>query len=71
MTNAAVMVSDAAHPERQGQALGTLQSVQVLSGMCVGILGGLLAALKPQLPLLAGAVMATFCAFTLLRRKYD
>lgn len=70
MTNAAVMVSDAAHPERQGQALGTLQSVQVLSGMCVGILGGLLAALKPQFPLLAGAVMATFCAFTLLRRRY-
>jgi DHA1 family tetracycline resistance protein-like MFS transporter len=68
MTNAAVMVSDAAHEERQGQALGTLQSVQVFAGMSVGIIGGLLAAVKPNLPLLAGAVMSAVCGFLLLRK---
>jgi MFS transporter, DHA1 family, tetracycline resistance protein len=69
MTNAAVMVSDAAHETRQGQALGLLQSIQVLAGMTVGIIGGLLAALKPDLPFWAGAAMAAFCSYLLLRRK--
>ena len=39
MTNAAVMVSDAADGRMQGQALGMMQSIQVLAGMCVGIMG--------------------------------
>ena len=58
MTNAAVMVSDAADDRMQGQALGTMQSIQVSAGMCVGILGGLLGALQPGLPLIAGALMS-------------
>ncbi len=70
MTNAAVMVSDAAHETRQGQALGSLQSVQVMAGMFVGIIGGLLAALNPSLPLIAGAITAGLCSFVLLRRKH-
>ncbi len=69
MTNAAVMVSDAADDNRQGEALGTMQSIQVLAGMAVGFIGGLLAALLPALPLLAGAVMAAVCGYLLMRRK--
>jgi MFS family permease len=69
MTNAAVMVSDAAHEARQGHALGTLQSIQVLAGMSVGVVGGLLAALRPDLPLLAGGAAAAVCCYLLLRRK--
>jgi len=69
MTNAAVMVSDAADDNRQGEALGTMQSIQVLAGMAVGIIGGLLAALQPSLPLLAGAAMAAICGYLLLKRN--
>ncbi len=71
MTNAAVMVSDAADDRMQGQALGTMQSIQVLAGMCVGVIGGLLAAVKPELPLIAGGIMAAVCGYLLIkRRKY-
>ena len=69
MTNAAVMVSDAADDRKQGQALGTMQSVQVLAGMCVGVIGGLLAAIRPGLPLLAGGLMSAVCGYLLIRRK--
>jgi len=69
MTNAAVMVSDAADDRSQGQALGTMQSIQVLAGMFVGVIGGLLGALKPGLPLIAGAVMSAVCGYLLIRRK--
>jgi MFS family permease len=69
MTNAAVMVSDAADDRMQGQALGTMQSIQVLAGMCVGVIGGLLGALKPGFPLLAGAVMAAVCGYLLIMRR--
>jgi MFS family permease len=67
MTNAAVMVSDAAGEHLQGQAMGTLQSVQVSAGMLVGVLGGLMAALNPGLPLIAGAMMAGVGGYLLLR----
>jgi MFS family permease len=69
MTNAAVMVSDAADDRMQGQALGTMQSIQVSAGMCVGILGGLLGALQPGLPLIAGALMSALCGYLLIRKK--
>jgi predicted MFS family arabinose efflux permease len=69
MTKAAVMVSDAADDRSQGQALGTMQSTQVLAGMFVGVIGGLLGALKPGLPLIAGAVMSAICGYLLIRRK--
>lgn len=69
MTNAAVMVSDAADATVQGQALGTLQSIQVMSGMFVGVIGGLLAALRPDLPLWVGAAMAGLCGYLLWRKK--
>jgi len=70
MTNGAVMVSDAADDRMQGQALGTMQSIQVLAGMFVGLIGGLLGALKPGLPLIAGAVMSAVCGYLLIRRKH-
>jgi LPXTG-motif cell wall-anchored protein len=69
MTNAAVMVSDAADDRMQGQALGTMQSVQVLAGMFVGIIGGLFGALNPGLPLIAGAIMSAVCGYLLIRRR--
>lgn len=69
MTNAAVMVSDAADDRSQGQALGTMQSIQVLAGMFVGVIGGLLGALRPGLPLIAGAIMSAICGYLLIRRK--
>jgi MFS family permease len=69
MTNAAVMVSDAADDRMQGQALGTMQAIQVLAGMCVGIIGGLLAAVRPELPLVAGGLMAAVCGYLLIRRR--
>jgi MFS family permease len=69
MTNGAVMVSDAADDDRQGEALGTMQSIQVLAGMSVGIIGGLLAALQPALPLVAGAGMTAICGYLLLKRR--
>jgi len=69
MTNAAVMVSDAADDRMQGQALGTMQSIQVSAGMCVGILGGLLGALTPGLPLIAGAIMSAVCGYLLIRGR--
>ncbi|HEX2580123.1 MAG TPA: hypothetical protein VHK67_06965, partial [Rhabdochlamydiaceae bacterium] len=69
--NGAVMVSDAADDRMQGQALGTMQSIQVLAGMFVGVIGGLLGALKPGLPLIAGAVMSAVCGYLLIgREKY-
>jgi MFS family permease len=69
MTNAAVMVSDAADEKMQGQALGMMQSIQVLAGMCVGIVGGLLGAVKPGLPLIAGAVMSAVCGYLLIKER--
>ncbi len=71
MTNAAVMVSNGAQDHLQGQALGVLQSVQVFAGMCVGVIGGILAGWIPELPLLVGAVVAVLGGVYLIRKKYD
>jgi len=71
MTNAAVMVSDAADERMQGQALGTMQSIQVSAGMCVGVTGGLLGAVGSSLPLIAGALMSAICGYLLIKwRKH-
>lgn len=68
MTHAAVMVSNGTEDELQGQALGLLQSVQVFAGMSVGIIGGILAGWKPELPLVCGALVA-ISGGLFLRRK--
>jgi MFS transporter, DHA1 family, tetracycline resistance protein len=70
MTNAAVMVSNGAEGHLQGQALGALQSVQVFAGMCVGVIGGILAGWIPHLPLVVGAVVAIVGGIYLIRKKY-
>ncbi len=67
MTNAAVMVSNGAEDHLQGQALGVLQSVQVFAGMCVGVIGGILAGWIPYLPLIVGAIFAVFGGAYLFR----
>jgi MFS transporter, DHA1 family, tetracycline resistance protein len=65
MTNAAVMVSNAVDGEFQGQAMGNLQSIQVSAEVITGIMGGLIAAHVPALPLLIGAGMAVVCSLIL------
>lgn len=69
MTNAAVMVSQAAEAELQGQAMGSLQSIQVTAEVLTAAVGGFLAGTIPQLPLWIGAVMAWICTLILTRRK--
>ena len=71
MTHAAVMVSNGAGDGMQGQALGVLQSVQVFAAMCVGVIGGILAALQPELPLMMGAAVAISGGLFLRRRSHD
>lgn len=71
MTNSAVMVSNAAEADLQGQTMGNLQAVQVLAEVVVGIGGGLIAASHTALPLYMGGVMALCCTGLLFRRKRD
>lgn len=70
MTHAAVMVSNGVGDGVQGQALGVLQSVQVLAAMSVGVVGGILAALEPTLPLVMGAAVAIIGGLFLRRRSH-
>jgi len=72
ITNGAVMISDAADQAHHGQAMGNLQSIQVLAEILTGIVGGMVAAVAPKLPLFLGAAMGFICAlilFFLLRKK--
>ncbi|HSW86794.1 MAG TPA: MFS transporter [Rhabdochlamydiaceae bacterium] len=72
MTNASVMVSNVVDGEFQGQAMGSLQSVQVLAEVLTGILGGLIAANVPALPMFIGASMAVICSLILfVSRQYS
>ncbi len=73
-TNASLLISNAASPQIQGQALGTLTSVQVLAEFVTGLSGGPLAAFAVTLPLYVGAAMAVVCSLILfyqIRRCSD
>jgi hypothetical protein len=72
ITNGAVMISDTADHAHHGQAMGNLQSIQVLAEILTGIVGGMLAASAPGLPLFVGAAMGSACALVLfyLLRKH-
>ncbi|NNM43571.1 MAG: MFS transporter [Chlamydiae bacterium] len=61
MTNGSVLVSDMAHGDSQGEAMGSLQAVQVSAEILTGIGGGLVAASFPFLPLCIGAAMSVIC----------
>jgi DHA1 family tetracycline resistance protein-like MFS transporter len=65
ITNGALLISNAAAEQLQGQAMGTLTSVQVLAEIFTGLAGGPLAAFAMTLPLYIGAAMAIVCSFIL------
>ncbi len=72
ITNGSLLISNATSLDFQGQALGTLTSIQVLAEVVTGCLGGLIAAEMRLLPLLIGAAMSCVCAIILFlhnRRK--
>ncbi len=65
ITNGSLLISNASSQNFQGQAMGTLTSVQVLAEFITGIAGGPLAAYTMKLPLYIGAIMAVVCGFFL------
>lgn len=72
LTNGALLISDTASQQFQGQALGTLTSVQVLAEIFTGLAGGPMASRAVTIPLYLGAAMAIVGGFVLLRgMKYD
>ena len=70
ITNGSLVISNEASKEFQGQALGTLTSVQVLAEFLTGIFGGVFfAAQTMALPLYIGALMSIVCGTVLLIRS--
>ncbi len=67
ITYGALLISDRAPKAFQGQALGTLTSVQVLAGTLTAIVGGVLASIDIEWPLYLGAAMTTLCGFLLIK----
>lgn len=74
ITNGSLLISNTASQHFQGQAMGTLTSVQVSAEFLTGIAGGPLAAYTMALPLYIGAAMSIVCGMILLnairREKY-
>lgn len=66
ITNGAVLISNTASEHFQGQAMGTLTSVQVLAEFLTGLAGGFMAASTVKLPLYVGSAMAIVCGLILL-----
>ena len=67
ITNGALLISNTVSQEFQGQALGTLTSVQVLAEIFTGLAGGPLAAFTMTLPLYIGGAMTILCGLILFR----
>jgi DHA1 family tetracycline resistance protein-like MFS transporter len=65
ITNGALLISNTASEQLQGQVMGTLTSVQVLAEMITGLAGGPLAAYTMAFPLYIGASMAIVCSLIL------
>jgi len=65
ITNGALLISNAASEDLQGQALGILTSVQVLAEIITGLAGGPLAAYTMAFPIYIGACMAIVCSLIL------
>jgi DHA1 family tetracycline resistance protein-like MFS transporter len=66
ITNGSLLISNEAAQQFQGQAMGTLTSVQVLAEIFTGLAGGPLAAYTMSLPLYLGAGMSIVGGFILL-----
>ena len=71
ITNGALLISNTASHQFQGQAMGTLTSVQVLAEVVTGLAGGPLAAYTLNLPLYLGASMAVVCSLLLFRSMHN
>lgn len=69
ITNGSLLISNATAAGFQGQAMGTLTSVQVLAEALTGICGGMIASEQAGLPLILGAVMSVLCSLLLLVNK--
>lgn len=69
ITNGSLIISNATSGELQGQALGTLTSVQVLAEALTGIFGGMFAAEQSALPLVVGAATSLLCTAVILINK--
>lgn len=69
LTNASVLVSNAASHEGQGQAMGTLTSVQVLAELLAAIIGAAAAAILPSLALIFGGIMALIATLILYVKR--
>lgn len=69
ITNGSLLLSNAASLRFQGQALGTLTSVQVLAEVLTGIFGGMIASEQETLPLIIGAAMSVIAAVILIWNK--
>ena len=67
ITNGSLLISNTASQLFQGQAMGTLTSVQVLAEIFTGLAGGPLAAFTMTLPLYIGAAMAIVGSLILFR----
>lgn len=70
-TYSSIMISDRISKEMQGEALGTNQSILVLSECLSGIFGGFLASIFSTLPMLIGAALALLSALWLRFRVRD
>ncbi len=68
-TNGSLLISNFASADFQGQALGTLTSVQVLAEALTGIFGGMIASEQASLPLIVGAAMSVICTILLLKQR--
>jgi len=69
ITYGSLLISNAASQQFQGQAMGTLTSVQVLAEIFTGLAGGPLAAYAMTLPLYIGAAMTLICTGILRPRR--
>ena len=66
LPSCATVLSVAVSPTEQGRVMGNNQSLQVGAEALSGIIGGLLAAIVIQLPLIILALIAIFAAFILI-----
>ncbi|MBI5274081.1 MAG: MFS transporter [Chlamydiales bacterium] len=62
-TYSSLMISDRASKDKQGEALGSNQSILVLAECLSGLLGGVLAGVFLKLPIIISAIMALVCGF--------
>lgn len=61
-TYSSLLISDRVENNRQGEALGTNQSMTILAEICAGILGGAVAGINVMIPLMIAASFAALSA---------